>query len=62
MAISTPGKMEIYLKDCNKSVEFHKTLENFDTVTELEFGGSTTFKDIKILVRIFFVTLKNLKH
>ena len=45
-----PGKMEIYLKDSNKSIEFHQTFEKFDLVTELEFGGSSTFKDIKILV------------
>ena len=43
-------KMEVYLKDCNKSVEFRQTMENFDLVTEIEFSGATTYKDIEILV------------
>ena len=42
--------MEVYLKDCNQSVEFIENLERIDIDTELKYGGSTTFRDIQILV------------
>ena len=44
-------KMELYLKSENQSVEFRENLEKVELVTELEFGGSSQFKDIHILVR-----------
>ena len=42
--------MEVYLKDCNQSVEFIENLERIDIDTELKYGGSTTYRDIQILV------------
>ena len=42
--------MELYLRSENKSVEFRENLEKVEFVTEIEFGGSSQFKDIHILV------------
>lgn len=42
--------MELYLRSENQSVEFQENMEKVELVTELEFGGSSQFKDIHILV------------
>ena len=51
--------MEVYLKDANQSVEFIENLERIDVDTELKYGGSTTFRDIQILV-IFLKLYSNI--
>ena len=38
--------------DMDKSIELKKELTDIDTVCQLEFSGSTTLKDLHILVTI----------
>lgn len=48
------GHLEKYLRDVFKTVEFKSELEKIELVCQLEFAGSTQFKDIFILV---FITM-----
>ena len=44
------GHLEAVLKDQFKSVEFKDTMENVEDVCHLEHHGSTTLKEIQLLV------------
>ena len=43
------GRLEMYLKDQFKTVEFLEQLEDIERKCEVEYSGSTTLKDIYIL-------------
>ena len=47
--IST-GNLEKVLCSINKTVEFRQDMENIELVCNVEFNGSTSLKDIHILV------------
>ena len=42
--------MEKYLAEIHQTVEHKKQMQEFDLVCRLEFNGSTTMKDIHVLV------------
>jgi len=46
------GHLEKYLRDVFKTVEFKSELEKIELVCQLEFAGSTQFKDIFILRKV----------
>ena len=47
--------MELYLMNLDNSAQFRDDLKNVELVCEVEFNGSTTFRDIHILVDISHV-------
>ena len=42
--------MEVFLKDQCKTVEFREKMENIETVCQVEKSGSSTLKEIYLLV------------
>ena len=44
------GNIEKYLRDQDKSVEFTEKLATIEETCQLEHNGSTTWKDINLLV------------
>ena len=51
--------LELYVKDADKSVEARRRLRDIETKCEIELQGSTTLRDLHILVSIdnFWCTL-----
>ena len=43
--------MELYLSNIDNSLQFSEQLKNISLVCEVEFNGSTTFRDLHILVK-----------
>ena len=43
--------MELYLSKIDNSLQFSEQLKNISLVCEVEFNGSTTFRDLHILVK-----------
>ena len=43
--------MELYLSNIDNSLQFNEQLKNISLVCEVEFNGSTTFRDLHILVK-----------
>ena len=43
--------MELYLSNIDNSLQFSELLKNISLVCEVEFNGSTTFRDLHILVK-----------
>ena len=48
--VSAIHHMELVLTDLNKSVEFQSQLQEISLVCEVEYSGSTTLRDIHIIV------------
>ena len=46
------GHLELYVKDSDKSVEARRRLREIEAKCELELQGSTTLRDLHILVSI----------
>ena len=46
------GHLELYVKDADKSVEARRQLRDIETKCEIELQGSTTLRDLHILVSI----------
>jgi hypothetical protein len=44
--------LELYVKDADKSVEARRQLRDIETKCEIELQGSTTLRDLHILVSI----------
>ena len=44
--------LELYVKDADKSVEARRRLRDIETMCEIELQGSTTLRDLHILVSI----------
>ena len=42
--------METYLRHVNQTVEFKTSLEKIDLVVNVEFNGSSEYKDLNLLV------------
>ena len=42
--------LEKYLKEVNKTIEFKKKMEEIELVCHVEMNGSSTLKDLHVLV------------
>ena len=53
------GHLELYMKDTDNSVEARRRLREIESKCEIELQGSTTLRDLHILVSI---PKKSMKH
>lgn len=47
---TVPGNIEKFLRDQDKSVEFQEKMATIEETCQVEHNGSTTWKDINLLV------------